>query len=87
MKTEVTIETTASDFNMKQSKTLDDLRARLFEQLDKVADGKANSFDVGATVALAHEITSSIDKDIQVARFVGEELPEFKLPTFKVIKV
>jgi len=76
----------AEVFTERQSRTLDDLREKLFNQLDKVADGTANSFEVGATVAIAHEITSTIDKEIQVARFVGTELPEFKLPTFKVIE-
>ena len=83
---EANVEITQEVFTNRQSRTLDDLRERLFNQLDKVAEGKANSFEVGATVAIAHEITSTIDKEIQVARFVGEELPEFKLPTFKVIE-
>ena len=80
------IELTKDVFIDRQSRTLDDLRERLFQQLDKVADGKANSFEVGATVAIAHEITSTIDKEIQVARFVGEELPKFILPTFEIIE-
>ena len=84
----ITIEDSKKDgFIKRQDNSMDELRDILFLQLNKVVNGKANSFEVGATVALSHEIINSVDKEIQYNRFASENFKPVTLPKFNLVGI
>ena len=85
-KKEVLVYSEKRKFIERQDNSMDELRDILFEQLNRVVNGESNNFEVGATVAIAHEIINSVDKEIQYNRFASDNFEEVKLPKFSLVE-
>ena len=85
-KKEVLIYDNKRDFIERQDNSMDELRDILFMELNRVVNGEANSFEVGACVAISHEIINSVDKEIQYNRFASENFEEVTMPKFNLVE-